>query len=476
MPNRLSAFFYGEKAADRESVTVFDVGCSGGLGTEWDIFGASLRATGFDHLLSEVERLRRTERRPNVDYEAFFVGLNAAQEKEREEYESALSERNKFFPDLGARSSAARAVEILSYDQEKEIYNSGADIIYSSHRISLDEFAERHSLVNVDILKIDTDGHDIEVLIGAQKLLGSTTLGAKIECFFHRQISPYANSFSNVDRIMTSKGFHLFDIRLRTYTRGALPGPFQYEIFAQTTNGSPRWADVLYLRDLAHPDYEMLFGFQATPERIIKTACLMEAYGLQDCAAELIINRADRLSYPINQMLDLLVPNSLGLRLSYREYMERFTKDPRALFPSRLANKVPSLPFITGRQRELPLESALSFPHWNANLSPSADGGLSVTTSHHKWAYAMILPLPDYRGPGVLVVEAEAIEGQVGVSIANAEYTELAAETILSVEDKRSTIVLPVSGPATRSALMIRNGSREAPSCAAISRVALFAD
>jgi Methyltransferase FkbM domain len=85
-----------------------------------------------------------------------------------------------YVPDLAPK----KAAEILSYDYEKERFNAGAEIIHSSNRIALDEFAKQHSLRNIDILKIDTDGHDIEVLIGAQNILGTTILGAKIECFF----------------------------------------------------------------------------------------------------------------------------------------------------------------------------------------------------------------------------------------------------------------------------------------------------
>ena len=144
MPNHLSAFFYGEKADDRETVTVFDVGCSGGVGTEWDIFGSSLRAIGFDPLVTEIARLRQAERRPNVSYEAAFVGLNSAQEKEREAYESALSRRDRFFPDLEARSSARTATEILAYDYKRKyliqaptryIRHSGYRLTNSPHNI-----------------------------------------------------------------------------------------------------------------------------------------------------------------------------------------------------------------------------------------------------------------------------------------------------------------------------------------------------
>src|SRR6516225_1369140 len=91
MLNRLSAFLYGEKAPDREQVTVIDVGCSGGVGTEWEVFGAALCAVGFDPLVSEIERLRQTEQRPNISYEAAFVGLGPVQKQERDALESSLS-------------------------------------------------------------------------------------------------------------------------------------------------------------------------------------------------------------------------------------------------------------------------------------------------------------------------------------------------------------------------------------------------
>jgi FkbM family methyltransferase len=474
MLNRLSAFLYGEKASERDQVTVIDVGCSGGVGTEWEVFGRALRAVGFDPLMSEIQRLQQTEHRPNISYEAAFVGLGPAQEKERDAPESSLSGRDRFFPNLWARSSAARAAKILSYDYEKEIFNAGAERVYSRRQISLDEFAQQRSLTGVDMLKIDTEGHDLEVLVGAQDILESSVLAARVESFFDRPKSLYANTFSNVDRFMTSKGFYLFDVQPSTYTRSALPGPFQYDIFASTIGGSPIWADVLYVRDLASADYEALFDFEASEERIIKIACFLEAHGLPDCAAELILNRADRLSYPIEQMLDLLVPDHLGAELSYRGYIDRFTADPSALFPSRLAKQIVGLPFACRLRRELSLQNAISARDWGAALTP-ANRGMLVTTCHQNWAYAMSLPLPHAHGPGVLLVEVEIVEGQVGISIANADYSELASETILSDDVKNRTVLLPVSGPA-RSSLMIRNAWARGASQVIVSRVELFAD
>jgi FkbM family methyltransferase len=488
MLNRLSAFLYGEKAHDREPVTILDIGCSGGVESKWGVFGSSFHAIGFDPLELEIERLRKTDFRPNVRYEAAFVGLSAAQERERERCEQQLSEAGQFYPEIFARSSAWKAAEILAYDYVKDQYSHGAEQIYSTRRTSLDEFGQEHSLSNIDFIKTDTDGHDVEVLIGAETLLRSTVLGVGVECFFHRPNSPYATSFANVDRIMTSKGFYLFGMWPRAYSRAALPEPFEYELLASTRNGSPVFADVLYLRDLAHPDYERLFAFHATPERIMKTACVMECFGLHDCAAELILNRADRLPYPAEQMLDLLVPDTLGRGLTYSEYMRRFTADPKSLLPSRLGRRRTELPLVTDVARDVSLAHAFASPNWGAALSACANGRLEIVTDGCEWAFALVLPLPEHEGAGVLAVELQVIEGQLGLSIANADFRRLdpsiadadlgqldlsmGSERLLNADRNASTILLPVSGG---SVLLVRNGSNHAPSRAILSRITLFA-
>ena len=474
MANRLSAFLYGEKSRDREPVFVVDVGCSGGVGSEWNIFGSSLHAVGFDPLEVEIARLRKIEQRPNISYEAAFVGLSADQEKLREDYERSLTTRSQFDPKHFDRSSAHRSIDILSYDYQKEIFNLGDRVVYSPRHLSLDEYIEGSSLASIDVLKTDVDGHDIKVLMGAPKVIDASVVGAYIECQFSGSMSRYANTVSNIDRFMSEKGFYLFHMRPHTYTRAALPGPFVYDIFAQTTSGPLEWADVLYLRDFAHPEYERLFEFEATPEQIIKIACLMEAFGLEDCAAELLVRRGDRLAYPVNQLLDLLVPQTLGPDLSYRDYINRFEGDPRALFPSRRNVGKLAAPIVIGARQQLSLGTAHSEPHWDAMLFTGHDGKISVRTGPHSWGYAMILPLPRQEGHAALEVEIEILEGQVGISVASANLTQLDSEIVLNSGQGRKTIILPVPHMLVTDGLLIRNGSREGPSQAAISRVVLL--
>ena len=141
MSKPLITFLYGQYAPRRQPITMFDVGCSGGLPREWDYFGHSLHAVGFDPLIYNINRLKSAEKRPNVIYEAAFVGLDEIQESERRQVEASLSARDKFFSTLGSRSSTWHAIRLLGSDVRKA-YNDGEDVVYASRRLSLDNFAK----------------------------------------------------------------------------------------------------------------------------------------------------------------------------------------------------------------------------------------------------------------------------------------------------------------------------------------------
>ena len=94
---------------------------------------------------------------------------------------------------------------------------------------------------------------------------------------------------------------------------------------------------------------------------------------------------------------------------------------------------------MTGTRHELPLGKALTSSEWGATLAASTGGKLSVTTSQQKWAYAMILPLPDCSGPGTLIVEVEISKGQIGISIANADQNRLGRRYWLAWNEGRNT-------------------------------------
>ncbi len=321
-----------------EPFTVIDVGASGGIEQHWRIFGEQLVAVGFEPLVKECTRLNKVEQSPGVRYHAFFVGS--------EDYGSLFPDNivtdrvlgwsNQPFP----RTSSVRAQQAMNYSVTKHYNSDDDEIVLTDNVTTLDGFFSTHSIDTIDFIKIDTDGHDYEVLCGARKVLTKyPVLGLFVECQFHGVVHPHANLFSNIDRLLRDEGFSLFDIEVYRYTRACLPGQFVYNIPAQTTSGQVVWGDALYLRDVAAEGYENHWRIQFSPQKLLKLACLFEIYGLPDCAAELLVVRKEGLDGVVNvaQCLDLLAAEMNPSIPSYAEYNRTFDSALESFFPSGVA-------------------------------------------------------------------------------------------------------------------------------------------
>jgi hypothetical protein len=455
----LTEHLYGLHGADRAPVRLVDVGCSGGVLDRWDAFGPHLHAIGFDVLEAEIERLRAAERRPHVTYEAAHVGLRPGQSDERAAYGAALPPHRRHDPDAFVRSSHRRALALAGIDKIRDWYNAGAAVRYTERRVALDDVLPR-GRASVDVLKTDTDGEDFAVLLGAERVLRDGCLCVQVECLFATPLDRYANSFANVDLYLRDLGFSLFALQPICYTRAALPGPFLYDLFAQTRQGPPLLADCVYARDLAIPSYAEVFGFPFGAEEVVKLVCVLEQLGLPDCAAEVIAAHADLLPYPRHDLLDRLVPPYLGPGLTYEEYIRRFEKDPAALHASR-QHGFGDRPTIAAEHiAGLDLARATSAPDWGARLSVSARGALCIDTAAVPWAYAAMLPLPRAEGSGVLAVELHVREGTVGVALmGDASESTLAGQVWLSPTGQPVDVWLAVADLSRVQSLLVRNGA-----------------
>jgi hypothetical protein len=328
---------------------LLDVGASGGIEPHWRVFGDRLRAIGFEPLISEVDRLNRAAEGTDVRYEAAFVTCR--------DYDAL------FPPDLRndrvrsrsndafARTSATRAQELLNMNYVEQVFNAGTPITYSDLFVVLDEFIPRDEYGKLDFIKVDTDGHDIEVVLGTEQMLSAGhVLGFSIEAQFHGAPHDSANTFANIDRFMRGHGFTLFDLDVFRYSRAALPAPFIYDIPAQTTSGQVLWGEAVYFRDIGDAEYEQKWPFEMTRERIVKLACLFALFGVPDCAAEMLTVRGDFLDAATRQeLLDTLTPPEgpgMPERPSYADYVGRFERDVKSFYPSskRVPESRPAAP------------------------------------------------------------------------------------------------------------------------------------
>lgn len=304
-----------------------DVGARGGIESKWAVFGESLKAIGFEPLVGEVERLNAQPSNPQVHYRACLVGYRRYEEL----FPNALRDKKIETRNNLAfrRTSAFRAVS------EQQLHYVRTDPDCAAELIELDDLVDG-ATGDVDYVKIDTDGSDYPVLLGAKRLMRSgPVLALSVECQFHGPVHDEANLFSNIDRLLRSEGFSLFDLEVYRYSRGALPKRFVYRIPAQTVEGQVLWADSLYLRDLGDRDYEEKWAISVTDAKILKLACIMEIFGLEDCAAELLLKYRERLSAIINisACLDMITPELNGKRVSFEEYSRAFAQDAKRFYP-----------------------------------------------------------------------------------------------------------------------------------------------
>lgn len=310
---------------DGDPFVLVDVGCSLGLDSIWRLFGDNLYAHAFDPQLDEIERLRRKEANPNVQYHAAFVGLPD---------EPPAPPDDPYFNPFG-RTSAMQAVgQIAASGATFEETNDWSASGLATIKVGLGDFLRTHGVPSVDFIKTDTDGGDLDVLRSIEETIESLgVLGFMIETPYIGSASETVHTFHNVDRVMKRHGFLLAALSVNRYSRAALPAPFVYEIPAQTVWGQPMWGDLVYLREGAHPGYAH-YG-ELSPTKFLKLACLHELFGAPDCAAEILIAQRDHLSavVDVDRMLDLLTPPLHGVRLSYRDYLAAFERDPTQFYP-----------------------------------------------------------------------------------------------------------------------------------------------
>jgi len=118
---------------------------------------------------------------------------------------------------------------------------------------------------SIDFLKIDVEGADLDVLIGAEKSL-QNVLAVQIEVSFtERHIG--APLFSEIDIHLRERGFHLHHISSEHWMR-------ENAQFGSATQAQLIWGDAIYLRD------------EMEESKLVKWALILQAYGFQDYAMD----------------------------------------------------------------------------------------------------------------------------------------------------------------------------------------------
>jgi len=134
-----------------------------------------------------------------------------------------------------------------------------------------------------DFIKTDVEGADLDVLMGAEKALG-TALGLQVEAaFVERNVG--APLFADIDIFLRARGFTLFQLIREHWVR-------------TKTQIGPRsrpqliWADVIYFRET--PEMLARLAAASEPQRealLVKFVALLLVHGYHDFAS-LIVKKA----------------------------------------------------------------------------------------------------------------------------------------------------------------------------------------
>jgi FkbM family methyltransferase len=181
------------------NITVFDIGCRFGIHPTWTPLKSAewFRYYAFDVDDLEIDRLR--QKYCNFkNYYPIHIGFSDAEESAELNVLSHHGQSSFFKPKLNS----------IWFSQSRP-YDGKIEKTKKCTLTTLDKFVSESTL-NVDFLKIDTEGYDFRILKGAEKVL-ETALAVRCEVHF-TQVFDGAESFSTLHDYMTNNGFELGNI------------------------------------------------------------------------------------------------------------------------------------------------------------------------------------------------------------------------------------------------------------------------
>lgn len=273
-----------------------DVGARMGIDPRWLMLGENFKAYCFEADPIECERLN------NLDSRVVFIPLALGKEGKQTLYKTRLDESTGLY-----KTNSQFFNRLLNRENAEVIEEIQIDVT------TLDKARQLHSIPKPDFIKLDVEGAELDILTRADL---DGTFGVFSEFRFHKEING-CHTFADLDTYMNYRKFMLYDILIGRQSRKALP--FRGAIlndkngkrwYGGTQGGQTMDGDALYFRDP--------MKLKLTKDQLLKIACLFYMFNLHDCAAEILLDRGEKLGIDVDHCLDLLAGGS------YKVYMETY--------------------------------------------------------------------------------------------------------------------------------------------------------
>jgi len=303
-----------------KDIVVFDIGARAGIATYWQKLEKALCIVGFEPDKAECHRLNRSFNKKNHAY-----------------YPTALydsdGERNFYLTNSPSCAGFDPIDPVFSSRFPQVLVNNGVFEVRKIKTTTIDAFIKGKDIDQVSFMKVDVEGAELAVLRGAQKSLRSKkVLGVLVEVLWEKSFKD-CPPFAELDAYLRSQGFHFYDLSLQYFPRNSMPAGAIGFRRSDNQKITSAWAtpekrgqaiagDALYFRDpvrelTAGPDY-----LEWDDDSILKMVALFDIFNYGDCAAELLDFYRKRFTRPVDvdHLLDLMVPQIDGIRLSYDQY------------------------------------------------------------------------------------------------------------------------------------------------------------
>jgi FkbM family methyltransferase len=270
----------------REPFVVIDVGVQGGENLRWYLLGDYLIVHGFDAIEEVIRGLRcRNSGDPNRVYH--WIAAGNVDEEQVFYFNAADPLSSSFYPNGDDRFGLKDG----RVEQPRQVQVR-----------RLDTLLAKGTIPKADFLKIDVEGFEKEVLLGANVLLRSV-LGVETETNFCVSPTYPKGHFCTLHELLTTARLLLFDLSFDRAPRHsfveALSGIETSPLAHSQEIGKPTTFNVLFCRDLIddtdHPDHYTTPSEPASTDQIIKTAIIYELYGLSDVALDTVVRFRDNL-------------------------------------------------------------------------------------------------------------------------------------------------------------------------------------
>lgn len=294
-------------------ITLVDVGARREVHSRWDLFGENVKVIGFEPDLEECNRLNKT-----------------------------YGKKHRYFPIALYNRSGQLKINICKNPATSSVYAPNRLIVnrffnaedleivrnISVPSETLDRILSLNNIHDVDLIKIDTQGSELQILQGSRKMLRNSIFGVDIEVEFS-QLYKNQPLFTDADIYLRDLGFSLFDINLARLKRKKYNNVY--------SKGQVLWAHALYFRDflLNKNIHSNCLNFK----KAIKTIAIAEIYGFSDFALELLdfYNNKEIIDIDVyKDIKNMLIKNKLS-----PEY--RLFANIRSTIGSYLKERIPSI-------------------------------------------------------------------------------------------------------------------------------------